>query len=81
MRSAAAAALVSCASRAHAVTLPVLEFDELLDSSDMGPGDWLNIATTIHTHYYDYDGFVVIHGTDTMAYPAFAPSNNAAFAQ
>ena len=62
------------------MTLPVLEFDELLDSSDMGPGDWLNIATTIHTHYYDYDGFVVIHGTDTMAYPAPAPSNNTAFA-
>ena len=47
--------------------MPVLEFDELLDSSDMGPEDWLKIAATIHQHYYDYDGFVCIHGTDTMA--------------
>ena len=43
----------------------VLEFDELLDSSDMGPDDWVKIAATIHKHYYDYDGFVCIHGTPT----------------
>jgi L-asparaginase len=42
--------------------MAVLEFEELLDSSDMGPEDWLKIAATIETHYYDYDGFVVIHG-------------------
>jgi L-asparaginase len=52
----------------------VLEFEELLDSSDMGPEDWLKIASTIHKHYYDYDGFVCIHGTDTMAYTASALS-------
>ena len=40
----------------------------------MGPEDWLKIASTIHTHYYDYDGFVCIHGTDTMAYTASALS-------
>jgi hypothetical protein len=54
--------------------LPVLEFDELLDSSDMGPDDWVKIASTIHENYYDYDGFVCIHGTDTMAYTASALS-------
>ena len=46
----------------------VLEFDPLLDSSSMQPKDWAMIAGTIEKHYYDYDGFVVIHGTDTMAY-------------
>ncbi len=40
----------------------------------MGPEDWLKIASTIHAHYYDYDGFVCIHGTDTMAYTASALS-------
>ena len=54
--------------------MPVLEFDELLDSSDMGPEDWLKIAATIHQHYYDYDGFVCIHGTDTMACAPLPPN-------
>jgi len=40
----------------------------------MGPDDWVEIAATIHKHYYDYDGFVCIHGTDTMAYTASALS-------
>lgn len=52
----------------------VEEYEPLLDSSDMGPEDWVKIATTIETQYYDYDGFVVIHGTDTMAYTASALS-------
>lgn len=52
----------------------VEEYEPLLDSSDMGPEDWIKIAKTIDTHYYDYDGFVVIHGTDTMAYTASALS-------
>lgn len=56
-------------------TLPeytVYEFSPLLDSSNMTPGDWLKIAHSIAEHYNDYDGFVVIHGTDTMAYTASA---------
>ena len=40
----------------------------------MGPPDWANIATDIETHYLDFDGFVVIMGTDTMAYAASALS-------
>lgn len=52
----------------------VEEYEPLLDSSDMGPEDWVKIATTIKTSYHDYDGFVVIHGTDTMAYTASALS-------
>ena len=45
-----------------------------IDSSDMGPEGWAEIATAIGNHYDDYDGFVVLHGTDTMAYTASALS-------
>ena len=48
------------------------EYAPLLDSSDMQPADWQTIAADIHAHYDDYDGFVVLHGTDTMAYSAAA---------
>ncbi|HEV2990650.1 MAG TPA: asparaginase [Candidatus Angelobacter sp.] len=48
------------------------EFSPLLDSSNMTPQDWVNIAVDIKEHYSDYDGFVVLHGTDTMAYSASA---------
>jgi len=48
------------------------EYDPLLDSSNMTPEDWLKIADDIASHYDRYDGFVVLHGTDTMAYTASA---------
>jgi L-asparaginase len=48
------------------------EFDELLDSSNMTPHDWSRIARNIAENFDAYDGFVVIHGTDTMAYTASA---------
>lgn len=48
------------------------EYKPLLDSSNMTPGDWVKIAGDIAAHYDDYDGFVVLHGTDTMAYTASA---------
>ena len=46
----------------------------LLDSADMTPADWDRIAADIAGSYPYYDGFVVIHGTDTMAYTASALS-------
>jgi len=52
----------------------ILEYDPLLDSANMSVHDWIKIAQDIEKHYYDYDGFVVIHGTDTMAYTASALS-------
>ncbi|MEZ4381080.1 MAG: asparaginase domain-containing protein [Nannocystaceae bacterium] len=52
--------------------LEVLE--PLLDSSDIAPDDWLRIAAAIAARYDDFDGFVVVHGTDTMAYSASALS-------
>lgn len=50
------------------------EYSPLLDSSNMAPADWQRIADDIHAHYDDYDGFIVLHGTDTMAYSASALS-------
>ncbi len=41
-----------------------------IDSTNMRPADWLTIARTIEDAYDDYDGFVILHGTDTMAYTA-----------
>jgi L-asparaginase len=48
------------------------EYDPLIDSANMTPEGWLHIAQDIAAHYEDYDGFVVLHGTDTMAYTASA---------
>lgn len=45
-----------------------------LDSTNMEPGHWLQIAGCIREHYDGYDGFVLTHGTDTMAYTAAALS-------
>jgi L-asparaginase/Glu-tRNA(Gln) amidotransferase subunit D len=44
------------------------------DSSDVDTEDWNRLAKQIEAKYLDYDGFVVIHGTDTMAYTACALS-------
>lgn len=45
-----------------------------LDSSNMRPSHWCQIVKTIHEVYHRYDGFVIAHGTDTMAYTAAALS-------
>lgn len=39
-----------------------------IDSTNMQPEYWSEMAKSIHEHYHDYDGFVITHGTDTMAY-------------
>ncbi len=49
-------------------------FNPLLDSSDVQPSDWTKMAKMIYDRYDDYDGFVILHGTDTMAYSASALS-------
>lgn len=51
-----------------------VQFDPPIDSSDMQPSNWAEIARNIETHYDEFDGFVVLHGTDTMAYTASALS-------
>ncbi|GEA13167.1 asparaginase [Alteromonas sp. KUL49] len=50
------------------------EYDNLIDSSDMNPSDWQRIANDIAANYDNYDGFIILHGTDTMAYTASALS-------
>ena len=50
------------------------QFDPPIDSSDMSPQLWTELAGIIAGSYADYDGFVILHGTDTMAYTASALS-------
>lgn len=50
------------------------EYQPLMDSSDMTPLDWQSIADDIKQNYDSYDGFVILHGTDTMAFTASALS-------
>lgn len=54
--------------------IKVFTLDEPKDSSNMLPVDWIKITHAIKTNYNDFDGFVVLHGTDTMAYSASAVS-------
>lgn len=49
-------------------------FDEVIDSSDINPTHWLEMARIIQKHYEEFDGFVILHGTDTMAYTTSALS-------
>lgn len=45
-----------------------------LDSTNMQPECWIEMAKAIEEHYNEYDGFVITHGTDTMAYTSAALS-------
>ena len=51
-----------------------LQFNPPIDSSNIEPAHWREIASAIGKHYNRFDGFVVLHGTDTMAYTASALS-------
>ncbi|WP_276168079.1 asparaginase [Zobellia alginiliquefaciens] len=51
-----------------------ISFDEPIDSSNMNPEHWVQIATIIEENYESHDGFVVLHGSDTMSYTASALS-------
>ncbi|ELP90845.1 L-asparaginase, putative [Entamoeba invadens IP1] len=54
-------------------TLPyydIIELNPLLDSSAMTPKDWVRMAVVVNENYDKYDGFIVLHGTDTLAYTA-----------
>ena len=56
------------------VGIDVYQFEVPIDSSDMSPRLWAHLVRTISTKYDEYDGFVILHGTDTMAYTASALS-------
>ncbi len=54
--------------------LTVFSLSQLIDSSDITPNHWIYLATLIEMYYDNYAGFVILHGTDTMAYTASALS-------
>ena len=54
--------------------IDAITFNPPIDSSNMTPAIWEKIAQTIQRNYHTYDGFVILHGTDTMAYTASALS-------
>ncbi|XP_042564549.1 60 kDa lysophospholipase isoform X2 [Clupea harengus] len=56
------------------IVYTVMEYCPLLDSCNMTTDDWATIAKDIEKHYEKFDGFVILHGTDTMAYTASALS-------
>jgi len=59
--------LIHCEIKALSLVLPI-------DSSNMNPEIWADIVGIIDTHYEDFDGFVILHGSDTMSYTASALS-------
>lgn len=60
--------------RSLELQIRVISFPKPIDSSNVTPDDWRDIAYIIEENYEHYDGFVVLHGTDTMAYTASALS-------
>jgi len=57
-----------------ACSIETISFDEPIDSSNMKPAYWIKIAEIINKNYHSCDGFVVLHGSDTMSYTASALS-------
>ncbi len=55
-------------------TLSIHSFDTIIDSSNMQPAIWVEMANLIYENYDEYDGFVILHGSDTMAFSASALS-------
>lgn len=60
--------------RTMALELTVVSFETPIDSSNVSPAHWKLLAQIIFDHYENSDGFVILHGTDTMAYTASALS-------
>lgn len=54
--------------------IDTVSFEHPIDSSNMNPSHWSEISTLIEQHYESHDGFVVLHGSDTMSYTASALS-------
>lgn len=55
-------------------SISTIQFDPIIDSSETEPTQWAKLVKMIDENYDKYDGFVVLHGTDTMAYTASAVS-------
>ncbi|KAH7908874.1 asparaginase-domain-containing protein [Hygrophoropsis aurantiaca] len=61
-------------SNSKRIRYAILEWNPLLDSSNIEIDDWIRIATEIELNYANFDAFVILHGTDTMSYSAGALS-------
>lgn len=69
--------LISSLPEFESPDMPIIEmreYDNLIDSSNITPEDWYRISQDIESRFDEFDGFVVLHGTDTMAYTASALS-------
>ena len=55
-------------------TIETISFEKPIDSSNISPSQWVTLATIIEQNYAAFDGFVVLHGSDTMSYSASALS-------
>ena len=60
--------------RSCAYQIDTCQMENIIDSSNITPSNWIELAEIIERNYEDYDGFVILHGTDTMAYTASALS-------
>ncbi|MFN7705916.1 MAG: asparaginase [Chryseotalea sp.] len=56
------------------LNIDVIEFEKPIDSANINPEHWKLMADVIEINYHDFDGFVILHGTDTMAFSASALS-------
>lgn len=63
-------AQLSSASADQLPAFEVLELEQLIDSSNLQPHHWTVLGGIIRAHWSQYDGFILLHGTDTMAYTA-----------
>ncbi|KAG9046542.1 hypothetical protein FS837_004241 [Tulasnella sp. UAMH 9824] len=66
--------LVHGTTKQKRIRYAILEWQPLLDSSNMEYSDWIRIATEIELNYSNFDAFVILHGTDTMGYTSSALS-------
>ncbi|CAN5732032.1 asparaginase [soil metagenome] len=60
--------------RKFEINIDTYAFEDPIDSSNMHPGIWVKLALLVQKNYKRYDGFVILHGSDTMAYTASALS-------
>lgn len=67
-------ALPSLGPNTKRILYTIYEYEPLLDSSNMTMDDWINIAKDLRRSYELFDGFVILHGTDTLSYTASALS-------
>ncbi len=60
--------------KALSINIEAISFTEPIDSANIKPKDWIKLVNIIEKNYWEFDGFVILHGTDTMAYTGSALS-------